>query len=181
MINRHTSLLAALLHASGGEIIGAIRLQKIVYLLEQLGMGGEFWFSYHHYGPYSEDLAETLEYAEKLDRVITRETMRSSTGSYDIYRLAQLPAQAPASLGAIPWDKAKSLIQDMKTETSVVIELSATIHWLRNKERITDWRDELKIRKPLKATNQRIDRALTLLGRLGLTDADHGRIPIDRV
>ena len=52
MIDRHTSLLAALLHAAGAEIIGAIRLQKIVYLLEQLGMGGEFWFSYHHYGPY---------------------------------------------------------------------------------------------------------------------------------
>jgi uncharacterized protein YwgA len=50
-------LVKAVFQAADGEIVGRIRIQKIFYLLEQLGMGGGIWFSYHHYGPYSEELS----------------------------------------------------------------------------------------------------------------------------
>jgi hypothetical protein len=57
----------------------------------------------------------------------------------------------------------------MKDETSTVLELAATIHWLREKERVGDWRKELKIRKGSKAEESRIEKACTLLGKIALT------------
>ena len=52
--------LQALLMEAGGQITGKVRFQKIVYLLDQLGFESGFDFEYHHYGPYSEGLSDTL-------------------------------------------------------------------------------------------------------------------------
>lgn len=44
----------------GGELVGKVRLQKTVYLLDQLGLNSGFSYEYHHYGRYSEELAEQV-------------------------------------------------------------------------------------------------------------------------
>jgi len=43
--------LQHLLKAADGELVGKVRLQKTVYLLDQIGMGSGFTYEYHHYGP----------------------------------------------------------------------------------------------------------------------------------
>jgi len=48
--------VAAVVDAAGGTLVSRVRLQKTVYLLDQLGLGSGFEFEYHHYGPYSRDL-----------------------------------------------------------------------------------------------------------------------------
>ena len=53
--------IASLVRAAGGEIVGKIRLQKMVYLLDQMGLNSGYPFEYHHYGPYSESLAQQVE------------------------------------------------------------------------------------------------------------------------
>jgi len=50
----------------------------------------------------------------------------------------------------------------------VILELAATIHWLRFKEQVNDWREQLRIRKQLKATDANIARAESVLDDLGL-------------
>jgi len=52
----------------------------------------------------------------------------------------------------------------------VILELAATIHWLRVKEQVDDWRKQLKIRKQLKATDANIARAEAVLRDVGLAD-----------
>ena len=52
--------IPSLVVAAGGEIVGKIRLQKVVYLLDQMGLNSGFSYQYFHYGPYSEDLAERV-------------------------------------------------------------------------------------------------------------------------
>ncbi|HSK40498.1 MAG TPA: hypothetical protein VK943_12095 [Arenibaculum sp.] len=64
--------------------------------------------------------------------------------------------------------QAAECIRAMKKRTSTVLELAATIHWLCEKERVEDWCKELKIRKPSKADDERIDQALELLRELKL-------------
>jgi uncharacterized protein len=53
--------IPSLVVAAGGQVPGRVRLQKIVYLLDQIGLESGFTFEYHHYGPYSEGLAEQVE------------------------------------------------------------------------------------------------------------------------
>ena len=57
----------------------------------------------------------------------------------------------------------------MKAEPSTVLELAATIHWLREKEKVADWRRELKMRKGAKADDARITKAEALLQKLSLS------------
>jgi uncharacterized protein YwgA len=64
--------------------------------------------------------------------------------------------------------EAKSYVAKLKKQPSVILELAATIHWLRFKEQVNDWREQLKIRKQLKATDSNVARAESVLHDLGL-------------
>lgn len=162
-----TELISLVMSAADGEVVGKIRMQKIFYLLEQLGLNAGLQFSYHHYGPYSEDLARSLDYAEITD-AIHEEPRNTQYGSTFIaYTLAKDTPPANA-IGKIDWQTAKNYISEMKRETSVVIELAATIHWLRQKEKVLNWKSELKRRKTYKAEPLFIDRAEVLLDKLTL-------------
>lgn len=56
----------------------------------------------------------------------------------------------------------------MKAITTVILELAATINWIRTRERVADWRSEVRVRKPLKATEPNLRRAQALLDDLQL-------------
>jgi uncharacterized protein YwgA len=169
-MSKMTQLLKGVLEAADGEIVGRIRMQKVIYLLQQLGLESRLPFTYHHYGPYSEELTAALSQAEVLDKSIREERreIASFGGSFSIFTLTQRGGEPPRYLGKLPFESVKSHIQKMKRRSSVDIELAATIHWLREKEKVSDWRAELKFRKPTKATDAAIHRALELLKELDL-------------
>jgi uncharacterized protein YwgA len=169
-MSRREDLVRDVLFAADGPIVGRVRIQKVFYLLNQLGLEGDFRFSYHHYGPYSEDLSQAIDRAHYLDQTI-KEIERDTTDgrvSYSIFELANKADLAPDSVGSLTLEDARDLIATMKSASSVVIELAATIHWLREKEKRADWRAELKRRKPSKADDATIDKALGLLRQLNL-------------
>jgi uncharacterized protein len=156
--------------ASDRRIVGRIRLQKIFYLLEQIGLNSGLRFSYHHYGPYSEELSQEIFFAEMIDGLISESTEVSSAGAtFSIYNLAKIPTVPVQSVGGISLATARSALDSMKRPTSVVIELAATIHWLKYNEKISDWKSELKIRKPGKATETNISLASKLLSDIHLS------------
>lgn len=161
-------LIEAVLQAADGNIIGRIRFQKICYLLQQLGLGANFRFSYHHYGPYSEELSVAIDRARVLDKTIKEEKVPASDGGfYSVYSYTGAKVGS-GSVGGLTLDQARKLIAMMKAETSTVIELAATVHWLREKEKVSDWRRELKLRKGAKADDSRIEKAESLLQKLNL-------------
>lgn len=165
----NSELISAILQAADGEIVGKIRLQKIVYLLEQAGLQSGFAFSYHHYGPYSEDVSTALTFAEIVDGAVVEGSRTTQRGfTFAAYSLAEGFSVERATVGQLGFDSARALIAKMKAETSIVIELAATIHWLKYKERVAEWRTELVRRKTTKATNEFIERALALLTDLQL-------------
>jgi len=151
--------------AAGGTLIGRVRFHKIAYLLEQAGLRSGLWFSYHHYGPFSRDLADALDYAVVKKRVQEEQAHRRDGNPYSIFRSN---AADPPAVGDMTVDRARRLVGRMKDEPSVVLELAATIHWLRTMEKVDDWRDELCQRKTVKATDANITRALTVLEDLNL-------------
>lgn len=164
-----SDLILAILEAADGEIVGKIRFQKVVYLLEQAGLGSGWSFSYHHYGPYSEALAGDLDFAELIDGSVREEPRTTSKGfTFTAYKILPGFVKQRETVGNLTFSDARRLVQEMKAETSIVIELAATIHWLSNKEKVSDWRTELIRRKTTKATPEFVARAENLLNKIGV-------------
>ena len=76
---------AAIVRDAGGRLVGRTRLQKVAYLAQLAGFGNDFTFEYHHYGPYSEELAEAMEIAVGLDFVGKEEKVSASGAWYSVY------------------------------------------------------------------------------------------------
>jgi uncharacterized protein YwgA len=153
---------------SGGELVGRIRLQKIVYLLEQKGLKSDAKFTYHHYGPYSEAIADAVTDAKFWDTLEETTEFRKLDGApFSIFR-SHRPVSDFQQLGELPQQRASNLLERLHSENSTVLELAATIHWLIQVEKLPNWQEELDRRKPGKAKSGRLEKAMTLLNELGL-------------
>ncbi len=161
----------SLVVAAGGELVGKIRLQKVVYLLDQMGLGSGFAYEYHHYGPYSEELAEQVEDDVVLGFLNAEQRRRVSDGvPYVAYR-ANEPGcgerlDSHLSNERIRWARA-----EMQQRSATVLELAATMHWLAVTEVFADWRAELARRKGSKTEGGRDRQAMELLRTLHLAPA----------
>lgn len=162
-----------IIKAAGGEIVGKIRLQKMVYLLDQLGLESGFSFDYHHYGPYSAELALNTDFDVVMNDVIEEPRRRASDGvPYSVFKLPPARASEVADeIGGIRSDVAKSALTLMQKQSGTVLELAATIHWLALIEEVDDWKKELIRRKGAKASAQRVEKALSVLRDLGVPPA----------
>ena len=58
------SIVVAVLAAANGRLAGRVRLQKVVYLLDRLGLESGFAYDYYHYGPFSRELDNAVADAE---------------------------------------------------------------------------------------------------------------------
>ena len=164
-------IVVHLIALHGGELVGRTRLQKEAYLLHRCGAFDlPFPFIYHHYGPYSLALADGLIDAHAGGRIDIEE----KTGAYGVrYAIFKSKgADAPDRLGDLPADRVRSLLREMQDVSDIVLELAATIVFLREEDGyVHDAIEETKARKPLKATAERMKQALNLLRKLGLERA----------
>jgi uncharacterized protein YwgA len=162
-------LIADVITAAGGTVVGRVRLQKVFYLLDQLGLGSEFTYEYHHYGPYSSELTEAVADATAFQMISEKLEQRANDGvNYSIYHVDNSFVEDDKLLGGMDRVHAVAALEEMNSQSSTVLELAATIHWLRHYERIQDWKDELRRRKGVKADGGRMERAEHLLHALGL-------------
>ena len=164
-----TELAVNLIALHGGEVVGRTRLQKRTYLLHRCGGDFGLGFVYHHYGPYSFDLADGLIDARAEDVIEIEEKPGSYGVPYAVFRLKRsLPE--PSRLGDLPISDARRLLGTMAEEGSdIVLEIAATIVFLRDEGGYKNQAiEETKVRKPLKATQQRLSRAQSLMCDLGL-------------
>lgn len=155
--------VADLVRAAGGRLVSRIRLQKIAYLLDQLGAESGFRYSYYHYGPYSKDLDSAILDAEAFNLVKEEFEHRKTDGarySIFIYR---------ASEDRQVYDDHLRLIAKQLSSVNVtVLELAATAHWLANVEKVDDWTSEIRRRKGSKTEGGRLAEATKLLSSYGL-------------
>lgn len=78
---RNEYVLVLLLN-SVPKIVGRKRLQKMVYLLQQIGAPFNEKFSYHHYGPYSSELQADID--RLVDYRLLSETYNNAFYTYEI-------------------------------------------------------------------------------------------------
>ncbi len=163
--------IPSLVVAAGGEIVGKIRLQKVVYLLDQIDLDSGFSYEYFHYGPYSEGLAEQVEDDVLFGHLHADQRRRLSDGvPYTAY-FTEAPGNGDTLGAHMPTGRIQTALVEMQRRSATVLELAATIHWLAVVEGISDWKTELVRRKGAKTHNDRDQRAVELLRALGLPPA----------
>lgn len=155
---------------SGGELVGRIRMQKVIYLLDQLGMESGAAFDYHHYGPYSEAVSDAVTDAKFWGHINEAVKFRVSDGAP--YSTFTTSTEALDHLGNLGAEKARSYLEKFAGCSSTVLELAATVHWLAFVEKVPNWRTEIEVRKAGKTDNGRLKQAISLLEEIGLAPTD---------
>ena len=157
-------VVTAVVAAAGNQIIGRVRLQKTVYLLDRLGLNSGFGYEYHHYGPYSRDLDNATADAKAFGMIEEDYERRQSDGAmYSIFRLSSGAAQRKEAYGELGRERAAELARLFAHTNVTVLELAATIDWLWREEKHRDWQSEITKRKSLKVRHGRLERAVDLL------------------
>lgn len=156
--------VSALVHLNGGEIVGKTRLQKIAYLLEEKGLGfNDLDFDYHNFGPFSSELAFAVDDAESLGYIVTEQRQGYHAVPYTVFRSAQTSPEFEDDINIAARRHALTV---MDGYSALVLELAATAVYLRNHGYPGKYWDEVKKRKPLKATADRIKMAQRLIDDL---------------
>src|SRR5713101_5551158 len=163
-------IVAAVVAAARCPLIGRVRLQKTVYLLDRVGLNSGFGYEYHHYGPYSRDLDNATADAKAFGMIEEDYERRQSDGAmYSIFRLSPGAAQKEEAYGELGRERTTELARLFAGTNVTVLELAATIDWLWREERRSDWRNEVTKRKGTKVRHGRLERAIELLQSVGLT------------
>jgi uncharacterized protein YwgA len=147
---------------AGGEIVGKTRLQKTAYFLEASNVGSGFDFSYHYYGPYSEELATATNDADALGMISIKWDLSSAGFEFATYR-SVVPSAAQGKLAV----RRREILGILGRYDTVSLELAATAHFLAANGFAHNAWEETKKRKAGKATDGRIQTAKQLLGELG--------------
>ena len=162
-----------LIKLSGGQIDGRTRIQKSAYLLDRCGAKTKLRFTYHYYGPYSFELAEGWEGAWAEGRIAIEERAGRFGIPYSIFKVKDADDGMTnlTNWGDLSPDVARAQLTKMAEVSDLVLELASAMAYLQEEGYGDQAIKELKIRKPLKATDGLITKANKLLQDLGLAMA----------
>lgn len=167
--------VAAVVDAAGGTLVSRVRLQKMVYLLDQLGLGSGFEYEYHHYGPYSRDLDIATSDAKALGVLHEDVRYRASDGaSYSVFVRPNSGSSTDQAFGNLGRARVIELAHRFVNTNVTVLELAATVDWLWRYEDCEDWWSEIGRRKPMKIGGGRLEKAVSLLNELRLSPPQSG-------
>jgi len=151
---------ANIVRDAGGKITGRTKLQKIAYLLSLAGLETTFQFTYHHYGPYSEDLSDAISAAEIFDLVTEEEKTAEWGGTYSIYRVTRKVGRNNEQ------SRSYKLAAAAVEINSIELELAATAAYLHVAEKVPDPWQETARRKPEKTKNKMLEKAQAAYAKL---------------
>jgi uncharacterized protein len=160
-------IVASVVAKADKHVTSRVRLQKSFYILDQLGFKSGFDYEYYHYGPYSRDLDLATSDAKAFELLEENYGYRQSDGArYSIFTSKE--AAKAEVFTTLAEDRVAALMKTFVETNVTILELAATIDWLWRFEKIRDWKSEIKKRKPVKAKDERLSKAVELLTSLQL-------------
>lgn len=162
-------IIASIVNTSPNKVLyGRIRIQKTVYLLDQLGLNSGFKYRYYHYGPFSSDIENSISDAKAFKRVEERFEYRQ--GDKARYSVFALGSDTPhlKEFGELDNKKVQKLVTKFSGVNSTILELAATANWLVEHEKVSDWEVEITRRKTWKTENGNLEKAISLLKEINL-------------
>ena len=170
-------IVVNLIALHGGRLVGRTRLQKRAYLLHRCGANFKLSFVYHHYGPYSFDLANGCLDARANKRIKIKERPGRYGIRYAIFTLHGAAGPSGA-LGTLSISEAHPLLKKMEKVSDTVLELAATIvYFVENGHGVQEAVEETKTRKPIKANIERLEKAFSLIRDLRLDPGNELALP----
>ena len=164
-MNELSDVIVGIVALNGGQLVGKTRLQKTFFLLEECGLNTGVDFDYRYFGPFSGEAAIAADDAIAAERIDVEERYGYHEVPYSIYSTEEAPAE---TLGSLPASQVQERLRILDGYSAIELEVAATILYLRDAGYEDRAADETKSRKPLKATNERVERALRLIEELGL-------------
>ena len=158
-------VVVGLVALNGGQLVSKTRLQKTFYLLEQFGLGTGFEFDYYHFGPFSAELAGATDDAADMGRLTTEVRPGFHEEPYTVYQSENGP---PDRLSRLAAAEVREKLDVLGRYSALELEVAATILYLRENGYGDNARAETMARKPLKATEERVERASQLIQDLGV-------------
>lgn len=156
--------VATLIADSGGRVVGKTRLQKTAYLLELMNLGFGFDFDYHHFGPFSAQLAEATDDAVLIGLIKENESMGSYGVPYSVFQSSTNPSTGELAAAR------QAAVQEMSRLSAIDLEIAATAAFVMREQEVVDPWIEVSRLKPTKTTLGRIEIAKNLLRNLKLMD-----------
>ncbi len=123
LLDNHAKLVKVI--ASSDGIVGRKKLQKIIYILKKLGYPFEEKYTFHFYGPYSEELTLRMEELTNLGFVSEVHEQKSNYYQYRYEVTEQGEDFLTHSNASIP--DVDMLVNDMTNQSSRFLELVATM------------------------------------------------------
>ena len=160
-----SDIVVGVVALNDGQLVGKTRLQKTIFLLEACGLECGIDFDYHNFGPFSSDVAIAVDDARDMGLLRVDERYGYHAVPYAIFETEE---NAPQGLGNLSAATVRRILQDLSQYSALELEVAATVHYLRETEYGDDAIEEVKVRKPVKASRERLERSLQLLGGLGL-------------
>ena len=161
-------IVVAVVAAAGGTLTSRVRLQKTIYLLDQLNLNSGFSFEYYHYGPFSRELDNATSDAKALGKIKEEIKHRKSDGaSFSVFSVCE--QQKIKAYGSLDAEQITKLACQFKETNVTVLELAATINWLCETEHCADWNAEVIKRKGVKVQGGKLQKAVELLKTIGLS------------
>jgi len=139
-----------------GDLVGRTKLQKTAAFLELAGVGPGFSFSYHRFGPYSEELAAAVERAVLLGLIQEEEKTANWGGRYSVFHAPKVSDKDPTI---------DQIIQICVAANAVALELAATAAFVAAEGDQKAW-DRVRELKPEKASDDFLRLAKDLYAQL---------------
>ena len=158
--------VANIVHLNGGDIVGRTRLQKSLFLLDAQGIGLNLDYDYHNFGPFSWDAAEATDDAVALEYLGEEKRFGYHQVPYSIFRVKSTGGGKRHD--DVLSEQRLQALQVMKEYSALELEVAATAVYLRDNGYAESYVEELAVRKPQKATPQRVKKALMLIEALGI-------------
>lgn len=155
--------IARLIALNGGQIVGKTRLQKSAYFLETKDVGFGIDFSYHHYGPYSEELSNLTDDAIALKMLDLDWKVSQSGTRYAIFSLDPANFNIPPEASD---NRRRQVLDLLKKYSAIELELAATTDFLKRSGYADNAWTETRRRKTTKVTPERFANSQKLLDEL---------------
>lgn len=162
MLENHAKLVKVI--ASTDGIIGRKKLQKIIFILKKLGYRFEEKFTFHFYGPYSEELSLRMEELTNLGFI---SEMKEQKSNYYQYRYEvtdrgrQFLEQAPTKLTVD--DELTALL---KNQSSRFLELVSTMLYFDHLDQEEVNKKVQEVKKKSNYTEADIDEAWAFIHQI---------------
>lgn len=162
MLDNHAKLVKVI--ASSEGIVGRKKLQKIIYIMKKLGYPFEEKYTFHFYGPYSEELSLRMEELTNLGFV---SEVKESKSNYYQYRY-QVTEEGENFLEHSPVDLSnlEAIVNDMNEKSSRFLELVATMLYFDDLDKADTERKVQEVKKKSNYTKEDMKEAWEFIEKI---------------